>query len=202
MKLAQKTIRMPQICPKCGGEVNFRQEMVTFPGPLKTTIYCRDCEWKEEYDDVDSVIVGDAVIDMDGGMKLARKPDCYFYAETNVGPMSAPICTYGGCQSNMHLSCEKCDLYIDKGEVTEFVLALLRFRNRRKRDDVMDKLQTMEGIKERARMAGEAIKDIFGKVKGNKPEERCEQCAHYHSEDEYDWCHECMMECDHFKAKE
>ena len=30
----------------------------------------------------------------------------------------------------------------------------------------------------------------------------CGQCAHYHSDDEYDWCHECMMECDHFKPKD
>ena len=32
--------------------------------------------------------------------------------------------------------------------------------------------------------------------------DRCEQCAHYHADDEYDWCHECMMECDHFEPKE
>ncbi len=30
----------------------------------------------------------------------------------------------------------------------------------------------------------------------------CAQCAHYRSDDEYDWCHECMMECDHFQPAE
>lgn len=45
------------------------------------------------------------------------------------------------------------------------------------------------------------------KIESEIPEEenlndRCEQCAHYHSDDEYDWCHECMMECDHFEPKD
>ena len=137
---------------------------------------------------------------------MARKPDCYFYTETNVGPMSVTICAYGGCQSNMNLSCEKCDKYISKGEVTEFVRFLLKFRNREKRDDVMDKLQEPGGIEERVKMAADAIRGIFGKAKEIDEDERendsCEQCAHYHAEDEYDWCHECMMECDHFKPKE
>lgn len=33
-------------------------------------------------------------------------------------------------------------------------------------------------------------------------ENRCKQCVHYEkSDNEYDFCHECKMEVDHFKAR-
>ena len=32
--------------------------------------------------------------------------------------------------------------------------------------------------------------------------EHCKQCAHYDEDGEYDGCHECVMEKDHFKQKE
>lgn len=48
-----------------------------------------------------------------------------------------------------------------------------------------------------------AREKTIGELTGEENlQDRCEPCDHYHSEDEYDWCHECMMEYDHFKPKE
>jgi len=30
-------------------------------------------------------------------------------------------------------------------------------------------------------------------------EDRCKTCAHFGEMSEYDWCHECAMECNHYK---
>ena len=30
-------------------------------------------------------------------------------------------------------------------------------------------------------------------------DDRCKACAHFGEMSEYDWCHECNMECDHYK---
>lgn len=47
--------------------------------------------------------------------------------------------------------------------------------------------------------------DILGKAADtfkSMVDSHCEQCAHYHADAVYDWCHECMMECDHFEPKD
>ncbi len=59
---------------------------------------------------------------------MGVKRDCYFFGESNVGPMNVPICGNGGSFSSMMFSCEGCKNYIRKSEVTEFVRFLLKFR--------------------------------------------------------------------------
>lgn len=73
-----REIRLPQSCPECGGEVTLIQAMLTFPGPVKTVIFCNNCGWKREYADVGSVIVGDAADEDDEEIsEVERENDRY-----------------------------------------------------------------------------------------------------------------------------
>lgn len=84
------------------------------------------------------------------------KRDCYFFGESNVGPMSVPICGNGGSFSSMMFSCEGCKSYIRKSEVTEFVRFLLKFRETS--EEYAEAFET--GFAEQAKKAGDAIRKI------------------------------------------
>lgn len=85
---------------------------------------------------------------------MGVKRDCYFFGESNVGPMNVPICGNGGSFSSMMFSCEGCKNYIRKSEVTEFVRFMLKFR--KTSEEYAEAFET--GFTEQAKKAGDAIR--------------------------------------------
>ena len=93
------------------------------------------------------------------------KRDCYFFGESNVGPMNVPICGKGGSFSSMMFSCEGCKNYIRKSEVTEFVWFLLKFRKTSEEYD--EAFET--GFTEQVKKAGTAIRKMIETMNQLKP---------------------------------